>query len=101
MARLDRMMEEERSHLLSLPCPTYPSTPWAVPPPLGRCRVALISTDGLHRQNDRPFEPGATDDRIIPAETPANELVMSQISAKFESCEATWGPLKKSFSQYP
>ena len=84
MARLDRMTDEERSHLLSLPCPTYPSTPWVIPPPLKQCRVALISTAGLHRQSDRPFEPGATDYRIVPVDTPTNELVMSHISANFD-----------------
>ena len=84
MARLDRMTEGERSHLLKLPCPTFSSAPWATPPPLDKCRVALISSAGFHRRNDRPFEPGSSDYRIIPADTSADDLVMSHVSANFD-----------------
>ena len=84
MARLDRMPEDERKHLLALPCPRYDSTPWAVGPSLAKRRVALVSTAGLQRRGDRPFGLGAADYRVIPAETPANELVMSHISTNFD-----------------
>ena len=41
-----------------------------------------MSTAGLHRRSDRPFDgaAGATEYRVIPAGTPATELVMSHIS---------------------
>ena len=84
MARLDRLTEGERAHLLSLPCPTFDTTPWVPPRPLNQRRIALISTAGLHRRGDRPFEPGADDYRIIPRETPARDLVMSHISTNFD-----------------
>ena len=84
MARLDRMTEEERKHLLSLPCPAYASTPWTTPPSMSQCRIALISTAGLHRRDDRPFEFGATDYRVIPADIEANDLIMSHVSANFD-----------------
>ncbi len=84
MARLDRMSEEERKHFLSLPCPTYEKIPWVCPPPLSNCRVAIISTAGLHRRGDRPFTPGAADYRVIPADTSSYDLVMSHISANFD-----------------
>lgn len=84
MARLEEMSEEDKRHIPTLPCPSFERTPWVAGPPLSRRRVAIISTAGLHRRGDRPFEAGAFDYRIIPADTPAAELVMSHISANFD-----------------
>jgi D-proline reductase (dithiol) PrdB len=84
MARLDQLVKAEREHLLNLPCPTFESTPWVIGPPLSERRLALISTAGLQRRGDRPFAPGATDYRIIPVDTPANDLVMSHISTNYD-----------------
>ena len=84
MARLDKMPENERSHLLSLPCPTFESTPWVTGPPLNKRRLALISTAGLQRRSDPPFDLGASDYRVIPSGTPAVELIMGHISTNFD-----------------
>ena len=84
MARLERIAEPERSYLLSLPCPTFKTTPWVIGPPLSKRRLALISTAGLHRRGDRPFEVGASDYRVIPANRMANDLIMSHISTNFD-----------------
>jgi D-proline reductase (dithiol) PrdB len=66
--------------------PRFDETPWADGPPLRERRVALISTAGLHRRGDRPFNggAGATEYRVIPADTTAGELVMSHISVNFD-----------------
>jgi D-proline reductase (dithiol) PrdB len=84
MARLDMMTESERSHLLSLPCPAFDSTPWVTGPSIEKRRIALISTAGLHRRGDHPFEPGAVDYRVIPADTLASDLIMSHISTNYD-----------------
>ncbi len=84
MARLDRMPAAERAHLLALPCPSYPGTPWVPGRPLAERRVAIVSTAGLHRRADRPFGPGAGDYRVIPGDTPAADLTMSHISSNFD-----------------
>ena len=84
MARLDKMPENERSHLLSLPCPTFESTPWVTGPPLNKRRLALISTAGLQRRSDPPFDLGASDYRVIPSGTSALELIMGHISTNFD-----------------
>ena len=84
MARLDRMSEEDRIHIPCLPCPTFERTPWVSGPALSERRLALISTAGLHRRGDRPFSIGATDYRIIPVATAANQLVMSHLSTNFD-----------------
>ena len=48
-------------------------------------RVAIVSTAGLHLRADRPFtfEPG-DNYRIIPADTAANDLIMSHVSTNFD-----------------
>lgn len=84
MARLETMPENERKHLLDLPCPTYETNPWVTGPSLAARRLALISTAGLHRRDDRPFDVGAVDYRIIPADIASNDLVMSHISTNFD-----------------
>lgn len=84
MARLETYSEEERNHLLSLPCPEYESTPFVTPPDPAAIRLALISTAGLHRRDDRPFSAGAGDFRLIPADTRADDLVMSHISTNYD-----------------
>ena len=84
MARLGKYSEEERSHLLGLPCPSFETTPFAAGPHLTERRIALISTAGLHRRGDRPFALGEADYRLISADTPSNDLVMSHISTNFD-----------------
>jgi len=84
MARLELMPEDERMHLLSIACPKFTITPFVKGPLLSRRRVALISTAGIHRRGDRPFEVGTSNYRIIPADVAANDLVMSHISTNFD-----------------
>ena len=84
MARLDRMSPRLQEHFLTMQCPAFDTAPWVTGPPLAERRVALISTAGLHRRDDRPFSPGAMDYRRIPADTPADELVMSHVSTNFD-----------------
>jgi D-proline reductase (dithiol) PrdB len=82
--RLDDMPEVEANHLRRIECPIYEDTPLLDGSPLAERRVAIISTAGLHRRGDRPFRPGDGSYRVIPAETPARELVMSHISVNFD-----------------
>lgn len=84
MARLDRMPEPIRSHLANLPCPSFETQPWVTGPPLARRRVSLISTAGLHRRGDRPFEGMTGDYRVIPGAIEAKDLVMTHISTNFD-----------------
>ena len=84
MVRLSQFEEEERKHLLDLPCPTYESTPFVAGTQLAQARLALVSTAGLHRRSDRPFAVGETGYRLIPEDVQANDLVMSHISTNFD-----------------
>ena len=84
--RLSDLPEVEAKHLslARVVCPTYDDTPLLAGRPLAERRVAIISTAGLHRRGDRPFQPGDGSYRVIPAETPAADLVMSHVSVNFD-----------------
>jgi len=82
--RLSELPEVEARHLANIKCPTFDDTPPLAGPPLAQRRVVLISTAGLHARGDRPFQPGDATYRVIPAETPAGDLVMSHISVNFD-----------------
>jgi D-proline reductase (dithiol) PrdB len=84
MVRLADVPEAERNVILALDLPVYDTNPAVAGPPSRERRVAIISTAGLHRRDDRPFTPGAQDYRIIPGETSAGEIVMSHISPNFD-----------------
>lgn len=84
MAHLNRMPEPMRSHLSKLPCPSFEEQPWISGQPLARRRVSLISTAGLQRRGDRPFEGMTGDYRVIPGDIKARDLVMTHISTNFD-----------------
>lgn len=84
MARLDRMPEPMKSHLANLPCPTFEYRPWVLGKPLAPRRIAIISTAGLQKRGERPFEGTTGDYRVIPGHIAAKDLVMSHISTNFD-----------------
>lgn len=84
MARVTDLPEQLAHHLAELPCPEYESAPWVSGPPLSARRVAIISTAGLQRRDDRPFELGEGGYRIIDGDLSAAEIVMSHISTNFD-----------------
>jgi len=84
MVRLAQFDEDERNHLLNLPCPVFDTTPFVRGVDTSKARVAVISTAGLHRREDRPFVPGEMGYRLIPGDVAANDLVMSHISTNFD-----------------
>ena len=58
--------------------------PWITPRPLPESTVAIVSTAGLHRRSDIPFQPGAVDYRIVPGDVDFGDLVISHISTNFD-----------------
>jgi D-proline reductase (dithiol) PrdB len=85
MARLEQLPEPQRSHIAKTKLPSFDTHAWVSGPPLPQRRVAIISTAGLHRRDDRPFsfEPG-DHYRIIPGDIAANDLIMSHVSTNFD-----------------
>jgi len=85
VAVLETMPESIRSHLINLDCPSFETSPWVQGPVLNKQRVAILSTAGLHKREDRPFtfDPG-DHYRVIPNDIKANDLVMSHLSTNFD-----------------
>ena len=86
MARLSDMPQWERDHHLEKirELPDFGPTPWIAARPLAQRRVAIITTAGLQVRNDVPFKAGSADYRVIPADTPAAEVVMSHVSVNYD-----------------
>jgi D-proline reductase (dithiol) PrdB len=85
MPRLDRLPEGNRKNLVALAVQVNETTPFVVPgKPLAACRLAMVTTAGLHRRGDRPFGPGDQSYRVIPGDTPTADIVQSHTSLGFD-----------------
>jgi D-proline reductase (dithiol) PrdB len=85
MPRLDQLPEASRKGILALPVQANDGAPFvALRKPLGACRLALVTTAGLHRRGDPLFGPGEQTFRAIPSDTPAADLIQSHTSIGFD-----------------
>ena len=85
MPRLDRLSELQRKSSLAHPCLLNDTAPFKRPDkPLGQSRLALVTTAGIHVRGDAPFTGGDQSFRVIPADTPASEIVQSHASIGFD-----------------
>jgi len=85
MPRLHRLSEIARKTLETHPCVVNDTAPWTrLSKSLAEARVALVTTAGIHVRGDRPFTPGEQTFRIIPASTPARDIVQSHTSIGFD-----------------
>ena len=85
MPRLDRLPEANRKNLLNLPVQENADAPFTrLAKPLAACRVAIVTTAGLHRRGDTPFGPGDQSYRLIPADTPSADIIQSHTSIGFD-----------------
>jgi D-proline reductase (dithiol) PrdB len=85
MPRLDRLPEANRNNLLNLPMQVNDSAPYTpLPRPVAACRLAIVTTAGLHRRGDRPFGPGEQGYRVIPGDLASIEIVQSHTSLGFD-----------------
>lgn len=85
MPRLDRLPQINRNNLLMLPVQVNDTTPFTRPPRLlSACRLAIVTTAGLHRRDDRPFGPGDQSYRVIASDTATADIVQSHTSLGFD-----------------
>lgn len=85
MVRISDLPEMDQKILLSMEGPTFESRPWVEGKPISQRRVALITTAGIHKRQDRPFQIGQPDYyRVIPGDTRDNDIVMSHGAASFD-----------------
>ena len=85
MPRLERLPEASRKMLLSFPTQSNETAPFVRPVNrLSACRIAIVTTAGLHRRDDKAYGPGEQTYRVIPAETPVSDIVLSHTSIGFD-----------------
>jgi D-proline reductase (dithiol) PrdB len=84
MVRLTDMPATDARHLREKECPPFDSEPWVIGPPLAERRVAIVTSAGLHRRDDRSFDMRDTGYRVIDGALSANELVMTHSSTNFD-----------------
>jgi D-proline reductase (dithiol) PrdB len=85
MPRLDRLPQISRNNLLTFPAQINDGAPFVRPArALGACRLAIVTTAGLHLRADRPFTPGDQSYRVIPSDAPTVDIVQSHTSIGFD-----------------
>ena len=84
MVRLSKIPKLEREHLLAKECEPFESRPWALGPALSKRRVALLTSAGLHRVQDKAFSMVDLSYRVIPGDIGADELTMTHSSVHFD-----------------
>lgn len=84
MVHVDKLPEAARARIVDQKLPEFGAAPWAEGPDLSQRRVAIVSTAGLHRRDDRPFGDMSADYRLIPDGVDTDDLVMSHISTNFD-----------------
>src|SRR2546425_4411332 len=85
MPRLDRLPQISRNSLLTFPAQVNDTAPFVRPgKPLAGCRLAIVTTAGLHVRGDRTFTPGDQTYRVIPSNTPTADIVQSHTSIGFD-----------------
>ena len=85
MPRLDSLPQINRNTLLTFPAQVNDTAPFvALAKPLAACRLAIVTTAGLHRRGDRPFRPAEQTYRVIPSDTPAADIIQSHTSIGFD-----------------
>jgi D-proline reductase (dithiol) PrdB len=85
MPRLDRLPQINRNNLLTFPAQVNDGAPFTpLAKPLPACRLAIVTTAGLHRRGDRPFGPADQSYRVIPSSTPTAEIIQSHTSLGFD-----------------
>lgn len=84
MVRLIDLPAFEREHLLAKTFAPFPTQPWVKGPAIAERRVALVTTAGLHRRDDRHFSRRSGEYRVIPGDIEGHALLMSQGSVNFD-----------------
>lgn len=84
MVRLTDLPDTDARHLREKECPPFDSEPWVAGPPLRERRIAIVTSAGLHRRDDRSFDMRDTGYRVIDGALSAGELVMTHSSTNFD-----------------
>ena len=78
------MPEKQRDMIVNQDLPNYQNTPCVKGSALSERKIAIITTDGLHRRDEDVFTPGIGEYRITPDNTAMNDLIISHVSTNFD-----------------
>ena len=84
MVKFSDLSPESAQHLLDKDCPEFETAPFVAGPPLRERRVAIVTTAGLHRRDDKNFDLSDLSYRVIPSDVRLEDLVMTQASVNFD-----------------
>ena len=84
MVRTEDMHPDMARNLLALPLPQIEPQAWIAARPLAETTVAIVTTAGLHHKDDRPFNPGTAEYRLIDGGIDFADLRMSHLSVNFD-----------------
>lgn len=88
MPLLEELSEVERNMLTYFPAFEHESTPFTpLKKPLKDCRLAIVTTSGVHLRSDAPFlhkAPADSSYRLIASGTPTSEILQSHSSIGFD-----------------
>jgi D-proline reductase (dithiol) PrdB len=85
MPRLDRLSQIARNTILSLPVQVNETSPCTrLTKPLAQCRLALVTTIGIHLRDDRPFGPADPSFRALPSTATQSDVLQSHQSIGFD-----------------
>src|SRR5262245_48141796 len=85
MPRLERLPQIVWNNLLTFPAQVNDTAPFLpLSAPLSACRLAIVTTAGLHRRGDSPFVPGEQGFRRIPSGTLSADIIQSHASIGFD-----------------
>jgi D-proline reductase (dithiol) PrdB len=89
MPRLEDLDPESREFLENFQCRSDGDPPWArVEKPLEQSRIAVITTSGLIRKSDVPFDLGNPEGdfsfRVVPMDTDPADLTFSHVSTNWD-----------------
>jgi len=85
MPRLEDLSEVARQGHLNFPAFEHDDAPFVpMTKPLSQAKIALVTTAGLNVRGQEPFAGGDQTFRVIPSDTPANEILQSHTSIGFD-----------------
>lgn len=81
MAHHQDLPPRTRANVEALVCPVFETTPFVAGPELGKRRVAIVSTAGIHRRDDKKFAMSSSDFREV---VDADDILMSHVSINYD-----------------
>lgn len=82
MARAEDIPQPTRDVAVTIPCPSFDTTPFVTGPALSRRKVAIVSSAALIRPGEQPFAPGSAEVRFLPGAE--RNLLVSHVSINFD-----------------